>query len=113
MKKHTLKFRASDKAEYQTIVDGRKSVETRAATPKYRKVEVGDTLVISCGGEQVEKEVRHVSIYNSIDSLLANEKLAYIMPLAKDEAEAHQAWHSYPGYDEKIAKYGLVAWTIA
>lgn len=110
--KHRLIFRASDKAEFQALVEGRKSIETRAATPKYRKVEVGDTLVISCGGEQIEKTVRHVSIYDSIDSLLANEKLAEIMPLAKDEAEARKAWHSYPGYDEKIAKYGIVAWQI-
>lgn len=110
--KHRLVFRASDKAEFQTIVDGRKSIETRAATPKYLKVETGDTLVISCGGEKIEKVVQHVSIYDSIDSLLANERLADIMPLARDEAEARKAWHSYPGYDEKIAKYGLVAWRI-
>ncbi len=110
--KHRLVFRAGDKAEFQTIVDGRKLVETRAATPKYRKVEVGDTLVISCGGEQVEKEVRHVSIYDSIDSLLANENLHDVMPLVADEAEARKVWRSYPGYDEKIAKYGIVAWQI-
>ena len=73
---------------------------------------MGDTLVISCGGEQVEKEVRHVSIYDSIDSLLANENLHDVMPLVADEAEARKVWRSYPGYDEKIAKYGIVAWQI-
>ncbi|MBI2798662.1 hypothetical protein HYX70_05260 [Candidatus Saccharibacteria bacterium] len=112
MKQHVLKFRASDKAEFQTITDGKKTVETRAATDRYKKFEVGDVLVIKCGGEQVEKTIKKIKIYSGVDELIESVGLPNVMPLVKDIEEAKRAWYSYPGYKEKIAEYGLVAWYI-
>lgn len=110
--KHRLVFRASDRAEFQTIADGRKTIETRAATPKYRKVAVGDELVIRCGTEEVTRVVKRVEIYFSIDELLAGVGLNNVMPLVENVEQAKQEWYSYPGYRDKIAQHGLVAWYI-
>ncbi len=112
MKKHLLKFRASDKAEFRTIVDGLKTVESRAATPKYRKVAVGDELVISCGKDTVIKVVKRVEMYPNIGELVAAVGLHNVMPLMDNVEQAKQEWYSYPGYRDKIAQHGLVAWHI-
>lgn len=112
MKRHVLKFRASDKAEFMTILDGRKTVESRAATPKYRKVAVGDELVIRCGKDTITKVVKRVEIYPSIDELVAAVGLRNVMPLVENIEQAKQEWYSYPGYRDKIAQHGLVAWYI-
>ena len=109
--KHRLVFRAGDKS-FGAIVDGRKTVETRAATPKYRKVKAGDSLVISCGGNKVEKVVKKVATYPSIDELVVAEGLNNVMPLVDNIEQAKQEWYSYPGYRDKIAQHGLVAWHI-
>jgi ASC-1-like (ASCH) protein len=112
MKKHTLRFRTVDRVDFDTLVDGRKTVETRAATDKYKKIQVGDVLVIKCGDEVIEKAVKKVEIFTGIDELVSAVGLHNIMPLVKDLAEAKKVWYSYPGYKEKIEKHGLVAWHI-
>ncbi len=45
-KEWVLRFRVVDKDNFLEIENGLKVVETRAATPKYREVKTGDTLVI-------------------------------------------------------------------
>lgn len=112
MNKYILKFRASDKAEFETIIDGRKTVETRAATPRYQKVEAGDTLVIKCGDETVEKKVKKIEHFGSIDELIKSVGLENVMPLAPNIDQAKSVWRSFPGYDQKIKQYGLIAWYI-
>jgi ASC-1-like (ASCH) protein len=109
--KHNLVFRAGDKS-FDAIVDGRKTIESRAATPRYRKVAVGDELVIRCGKYTITKVVKRVEIYPSIDELLAGVGLNNVMPLVKSGEQAKQEWYSYPGYRDKIAQHGLVAWFI-
>lgn len=110
--KYNLVFREVDKTDFETIVDGRKTIETRAATPKYRKVAVGDELVIRCGKDTIVKVVKRVEIYPSIDELLAGVGLNNVMPLVKNVEQAKQEWYSYPEYRDKIAQHGLVAWHI-
>lgn len=112
MKTHTLVFRASDKVEFDTIVDGRKTIETRAATPKYQKIQAGDILRIKCGDEQIEKKVKKIEQFKSIEKLLSKVALKYVMPLAKNDDEAKNVWYSFSGYREKIEKFGLLAFYI-
>lgn len=109
--KHRLVFRAGDKS-FDAIVDGRKTVETRAATPKYRKVAVGDELVVRCGEDTITKVVKRVEIYLGVDELVAAVGLNNVMPLVENVEQAKQEWYSYPGYRDKIAQHGLVAWHI-
>lgn len=112
MKRHIIKFRAVDKINFDTILDGSKSVETRAATNKYRAFETGDILVIMCGNEKIEKPIKKIEHFDSIDSLVESVGLKNVMPLAKDLAEAKKAWYSFPGYKAKIAQYGLITFYI-
>lgn len=112
MKKHVLKFRSTDKAEFQTILDGRKTVETRANTISFQNYSVGDILVIKCGSESIEKPIKKIKNFPSIEALIKEVGLKNVMPLCKDLNEAEKIWYSFPDYKEKIAKHGLVAFYI-
>ncbi|MBI5913245.1 hypothetical protein HY839_02260 [Candidatus Azambacteria bacterium] len=41
-----LKFRAKNRDIFEAIRDGRKKVETRAATEKFRDIKSGDTVTL-------------------------------------------------------------------
>lgn len=109
MKKHVLKFRATDKAEFNTILDGSKTVETRANTVSYQNYEVGDVLVIKCGSESVEKPITKIQKFAGVEELVKAVGLKNVMPLCNSLEEAEKIWYSFPGYKEKIQKNGLVA----
>ena len=53
----TLKFRAANRDIFDAIKDGSKSVETRAATQRYRDIKTGDIVKLSCGGESFQKKL--------------------------------------------------------
>jgi|AntAceMinimDraft_16_1070373.scaffolds.fasta_scaffold350865_2 ASC-1-like (ASCH) protein len=112
MEKHILKIREADKIFFDVIEDGRKTIETRAATPQYRKIERGDVLVFRCGEQTIEKKVKGVYLFENIDELLNRFDLDDVMPHISSRGEAKKAWMSFPGYQEKISKYGLIAWTL-
>ena len=57
MKKHILKIREVDRIVLKAIKNNQKTIETRAATAKFRKIEKGDVLVFVCGDDKLEKEV--------------------------------------------------------
>lgn len=70
---------------------------------------MGDVLVIKCGDQSIEKEVKKVENFASVDELIQSAGLAAVMPLAKDVESAKKVWYSFPGYKAKIDQYGLVA----
>lgn len=108
MKSWTLRFRAVNRDNFETIRTGEKKIETRAATPKFRKIEKGDTLVITCGKERLTKKVKRVKIFKSLKSLPRKQ----IMPWTKSFAEMEKAYYSYPNYKEKIKKHGIIAFYL-
>ena len=112
MKKHILKIRETDKAFFDVIKNSRKTIETRAATSQYRKIERGDTLIFRCGEQEVEKKVKGSYLFKNIDELLNRFDLSDIMPHIFSKDEAKKIWLSFPDYQEKISKYGLIAWTL-
>lgn len=91
------------------IKSGKKSVETRAATEKYKDIKAGDMLVLSCGQEKFQKEVKGARVFQSINSLLKTYPLKKIMPNLKSEKEWKKELYSYPDYKEKIKKFGIIA----
>ncbi len=109
MKKYTLKFRAVNKNIFLDIKSGKKTVETRAATEKYRSIKAGDMLVLSCGKERFEKEVKKARIFKNISSLLKTYPLKKIMPNLTSAKAWQKELYSYPNYKEKIKKLGLIA----
>jgi ASC-1-like (ASCH) protein len=112
MKKHILRFRAKDKRNFLELKAGLKSVETRAATERYRKIAKGDILVITCGKLRLEKKVKRARIFKSIDSLTMKIPYRKIMPSALSLSDVKKAYAGYPGYTEKLKKFGVVAWDL-
>lgn len=89
--------------------DGRKRIETRAATSKYQNIKGGETITFSCNGETFEKEVSKVTHFESIDALLKKYKPTDINPTRKTKEDITKMYHSFPGYEEKIKEFGIVA----
>ncbi len=112
MKKNTLRIRQVDKFVFDSIKDGQKTIETRAATNRYRKIKQGDILVFSCIGEKLEKEIEKVDYFKSIDEMLKTVDFKKIMPFVDSVEEMKQVYYSFPDYQEKIKKVGLVAFFL-
>jgi ASC-1-like (ASCH) protein len=109
MKTHTLRFRSTDKDIFDAILSGKKKVETRAATARYKGMNKGDKIVFVCGKNKFVKEIKKAQVFKSISSLLKKYKFKQINPSVKSEKELEAMYFSFPGYKEKIKKSGLVA----
>ncbi len=111
-KKHTLSIAEINRDTFYFIRSGKKKIETRACSPKYRKVKAGEILVLSCAGEKFERKIKKVFYFTSIKEILKKYTPNQINPAVHTEQEITQAWHSYPGYKEKIKKFGLIAFEL-
>lgn len=109
----TIKFRATDKNIFNAVCSGKKSVETRAATPKYQDVEPGDKLTFTCTGSSCQKIVKTVHYFSSVDALLAYFPPESINPELETVQEIEEMYSSFPGYKNKIETYGLAAWELS
>ncbi len=69
-------------------------------------------MVLSCGKSKITKDVIKVQKFKSIGALLKKHKPEAINPNIHTEKEAREMWYSFPGYKEKIKKYGLIAITM-
>lgn len=104
-----LKFRAENGDIFEAIRDGRKKIETRAATEKFRDIKRGDTVMLACGQNKLEKTVKHSEVFKTIGALLKKYAVKEINPACATEKELREMYHSFPDYKEKIKKHGLIA----
>lgn len=111
-KKFILRFRAINRDTFEAIRIGKKRIETRAATPKYSGISDGVSLVFVCGNDRFEKTVKKTEIFPSIGSLFKKHKPPAIDPKNKTVADGRKMYYSFPGYKEKIRKFGLIAWEL-
>lgn len=112
MKTYHLKFKAVDVDNFNQIKDGSKLFETRAGSPNYKDIAVGDKLIISCGKRKLTKTVAKVHKFRTLGALLKSIPLKKIMPDVKSVKEAREIWYSYTGYKERIKQYGIIAWKL-
>lgn len=112
MKTHRLVFREVDRDKFQALCDGSKPIETRAATEKYRGIKAGDKLVVVCGVDTVEKTVKEVRHFESIDTMLGNVPMQAVCPGAGSIEDVYKMYYSFPGYKDKIAQHGLMAFWL-
>jgi ASC-1-like (ASCH) protein len=112
MKKWVLRFRVKDRKNFLEIKNGLKVVETRAATERYRPIQKGDVLVFVCGKEKNQKMVKRVRIFKTIGAMIKTINFKKIMPSVSSTEELRDAYYSYPGYKEKISKFGIIALDI-
>ena len=113
MKRLTLVFREVDRDKYQMLVDGRKTVETRAATVKYRGLEAGDEIIAKCGPDKHVSTIVKSRHFTTVDELFKAYDYRQILPSAKNLQEAKDMYSAFPGYKVKIAKFGIMAFEIA
>jgi len=106
--KYILRFRQIDKRVFKDIKTGKKTVETRAATIKFKNIILGDIIVFVCGKEKFKKKVKRVQTFKSIFALLDEYKVKDIMPHLSSREELEKSYYKYPNYKEKIKKFGLI-----
>lgn len=104
-----LRFRAVNRNIFEAIRKGKKKVETRAATARYRNSKAGDTLRFVCGKDSFEKKAKKVQIFKSIPSLLQKYRANEINPFVDSQAELQKMYYSYQNYREKIKQFGIIA----
>lgn len=107
-KKHILRFRSINRDIFNAIKSGKKKIETRAGSMKYRSISKGDIAVLVCSKSKFEMKINLVQKFSSIKALLRKYKPFDINPKIKTAAELQKMYSSFPGYDQKIRKYGLV-----
>ena len=101
-----------DKPRFEEIKNGRKEIETRAATIKFVPIAAGDALVFVCGKSKTAKHVKKKWHFKSPTAMLKKLPLKRIMPDVKTFTQVRARYASYPGYEEKIKKYGLFAFEL-
>jgi|SRR3989338_4368051 len=109
MAQYTLRFRQVNRNIFDAIRDGKKKVETRAHTARYQHSKRGDTLVFVCGRERFKRRVKRALRFKSINAMLRVYKAHNINPFVSSKKELEKIYGSFPGYKEKIKKFGLIA----
>ena len=112
MKNWTLKFRATDKKNFDEVKSGVKSIETRACTVRYQPIEVGDTLTFVCGKEKCMKKIIKKFHWRSVDAMTKKINFKKIMPSVKSVEEMKKVYASYPDYEKKIKEHGLLGFEL-
>jgi ASC-1-like (ASCH) protein len=112
MKRVTLRFREVDRDKFNAIKDGTKKVETRAATEKFSSCETGDILILVCAGESSEKKIKKATRFDSLEKLFVAYSIKDILPTANSVKAARIIYYSFPGYKDKIAEFGIMAFEL-
>lgn len=112
MKTYRLVFRRTDQARFDEVRDGTKTIETRAATPKYRAIQAGDKLLFVCGSDSFLKQVAAVKHFDSLDAMFDELPLKQILPWAGTREEARNYIYSFHGYKNKLSEYGVMAFRL-
>jgi len=105
-------MRKTDKLVFDAIKKGKKTVETRAATERYGKIQMGDALVFVCGRKKIERKVGGVKHFTSIEGMAKKIDFKKIMPFCESIEEMRKVYFSFPGYKEKLKKFGILAFDL-
>lgn len=107
-----MRLRAKDRAIFLDLKRGRKKVETRAGTGRFRKIKKGDELIFVCGKEKLSKKVISARFFKSIPALFRAHKVKAVFPSLKTVAQAEAKYHSFSGYREKTKRFGIMAFEL-
>lgn len=109
----TIRFREINRDTFNAIRTGRKKIETRAGTVRYKNIKAGEVITLVCGKNSFEKKIKKAEHFRTISAMLKKHKFSDIDPKAKTEKEMRAMYLSYPNYIEKIKKHGIVAWKLS
>lgn len=107
--KRVLRFRAVNRDIFNAIRNGKKKVETRAASIRYLNIKAGDKVTLVCGKTHFEKEVRRVRKFPSVRALTRVYRPASINLKCRTTKELETMYFTFPGYREKLKRHGIVA----
>lgn len=111
-KKYILPIREVDREIFNLIKIGEKKIETRAGGPKYRNIQKGDIVVLKCGKDKLEKEVGEVYKFKNVKEMLKKYNPSDINPNIQSIKELTDMYNSFPGYAERLQKYGIIAFKL-
>lgn len=101
---------------FEQIKSGIKTVETRALNPDeperyFGNIKVGETIELERvdNGEILRKKVKRASVYNNFDDYLKEEDFKKIFGKEMKPEEVRKIHYNFPGYKERLEKYGIVA----
>lgn len=112
VKNYRLVIREQDRRVFNDIANGLKTIETRAATGKYKGVEEGDNLTFVCGEDELVKTVTSALHFETVDDLYGEVPIKKVLPSAKNIDEAKNIHLSFPGYKAKLETYGIMAFIL-
>ncbi len=112
LKEYIMPIRKQDKFFFDAIKKGLKKIETRAGSPAYLKIKERDLLIFSCSGKRIKKQIKKIYYFKTLDDLLGQYDFKEIMPLASSREESIKIWYSFPGYKERLKKYGIIAFIL-
>ncbi len=107
-----FRFKEDARTLFESAVEGKKTVETRAAEPKYLGIKKGDKIVLVCGKSHFSTSVTKISRFKDAKSLLKAYPVKRINPFLKSAKELEAMYYSYPNYKEIIRKYGMIAFEL-
>lgn len=112
MRRCVVRFSQENRLSFDMVREGRKTIETRAGSPRYKDVAVGDTLVFICGSERFEKVVKRVFRADSPETYLELVDYRTVRPDAGSAEDTIAMWYQFPGYRERIAQFGLIGFAV-
>lgn len=107
--------------KYYDLIEEVKIVETRSPDPTsendYGKISKEDILFfhplnsfsLRIEGEKLKFKAGDIRKYNSVEEMLKHEDINSIFSGINSTEEAVKIYNSFPGYKERIKKYGIVA----
>lgn len=104
-----LRIRSKDKQIFDDIKKRIKTVETRAATKKFKNIQKGDKIIFICGKNKFQMTAKKVMYFKSVDSMIKSINFKKILPRVKNADELKKIYYSFSGYREKIKQSGIVA----
>jgi len=105
---HKLAFLDKHIDTFELIKTHKKKIETRAGNPEYIKIKDGDTIEFSCQNQTLLKQAKRVLHYKTLDELFDNFKPKEINPTLSSYKELKDKYASFPDYEERIKKYGIL-----
>lgn len=107
-----LEFREVNRDLFEAIRDGRKKIETRAGGKGYEKIRPGDAVELACGGDSFSRRIAGIKRFPDIVALLSEYDPKEINPACSSAKEIEEIYSSFPGYKERLEKYGLLVFRL-
>lgn len=109
---HKLPFLEVNRNIFILLKEGVKKIETRAGSTEYFKIHEGDQIEFSCGEDKIMKVVKKVYQYRNFDELFSKYKPQEINPEIFSVDEMKKQYLSFPGYEQRIQKYGILVFRL-